>query len=69
MPSKLIFFFRLFIAICFIALAAVMLKYRTVTQLSDIQTYAFSALLLIYGVFRVYRAYKASEGAVNDSNS
>lgn len=68
MSSKLIFFFRLFISICFIVLAGVIFVYRNVTQLTDTQTYGFSALLLIYGIFRVYRAFKFSENAITDSN-
>lgn len=68
MSSKLIFFFRLFISICFIVLAGVVFVYRNVTQLTDTQTYGFSALLLIYGIFRVYRAFKSSENAITDSN-
>lgn len=64
MPSKLIFFFRLFIALCFIALAVVIYLYRNVTQLSEVQTYAFAGLLCIYGLFRVYRALKASEDII-----
>ena len=66
MPSKLIFFFRLFIASCFIVLAVVIYLYRNVTQLSEIQTYAFSGLLFIYGLFRVYRAFKAAEDVIEN---
>jgi uncharacterized membrane protein HdeD (DUF308 family) len=61
MTTKLIFYFRLFIALCFIALAVVIYLYRNVTQLSEMQTYAFAGLLCIYGFFRVYRAFKAAE--------
>lgn len=66
MPSKLIFFFRLFIALCFVALAVVIFLYRGITQLSEIQTYAFSALLFIYGIFRVYRAFKGGEDVIEN---
>jgi uncharacterized membrane protein HdeD (DUF308 family) len=68
MSTKLIFFFRLFISICFIVLAGVVFMYPNVTQLTDSQTYGFSALLFIYGIFRVYRAFKSSENAITDSN-
>ena len=66
MPSKLIFFFRLFIALCFIVLAVAIYLYRNVTQLSEIQTYAFVGLLCMYGLFRVYRAFKAAEDVIEN---
>lgn len=66
MSTKLIFFFRLFIALCFIALAIAIYLYRNVTQLSEIQTYAFAGLLCIYGFFRVYRAIKAAESVIEN---
>lgn len=66
MSSKLIFFFRLFIALCFIALAIAIYLYRNVTQLSEMQTYAFGGLLCIYGLFRVYRAFKAVENVIEN---
>ena len=66
MSSKLIFFFRLLIALCFIVLAVAIYLYRNVTQLSEIQTYAFSGLLFIYGLFRVYRAFKAAEDIIEN---
>ena len=64
MPTKLIFYFRLFIALCFIALAIAIYLYRNVTQLSEMQTYAFAGLLCIYGLFRVYRAIKGAEDII-----
>lgn len=61
MSDKLIFLFRFLIAIGFIILSIVIYFYRDVTGLSPTQTYIFSALLAVYGLFRVYRAYKAAE--------
>lgn len=55
------FYLRVFMAACFIVLAGCMLYYRAWTQLSDLQTYLFSALLLIYGIFRLYRAFNYSD--------
>lgn len=49
------------IAISFIVLGVCVLYYKSYTRLTDIQSYAFSALLFIYGLFRIYRAYKSSD--------
>jgi len=66
MPSKLIFYFRLLIALCFIALAVAIYIYKQSTQLSEVQTYAFSTLLFIYGIFRVYRAFISKEDVIEN---
>lgn len=64
MPSRFIFFFRFAIALGFLGLAIAIYVYRDMTGLSLMQTYTFSALLVIYGLFRVYRAYKAGEDVI-----
>lgn len=61
MSEKLILFFRMAIAISFVLLAVVIFIYREYTQLTDVQSYLFSGLLFLYGIFRVYRAYQAAE--------
>ncbi|MFY7861227.1 MAG: hypothetical protein ACOVP5_03295 [Chitinophagales bacterium] len=58
MSKKIAFYLRMFMAFCFILASISVLYYRESTHLSDMQTYAFSSLLFVYGVFRVVRAYK-----------
>jgi hypothetical protein len=59
MSKKIAFYLRMFMAFCFILASISVLYYRESSQLSAMQTYAFSGLLFVYGVFRVVRAYKS----------
>lgn len=61
MTPKFVFYLRIFMALCFIAMAGCTIYFKDKTQLSDTQTYLFAALLLVYGIFRIYRAYKFSD--------
>lgn len=61
MSFNFVFIFRLLIAISFIVFAIVLMLFRQYVELSDFQVYGFSALLIIYGFFRVYRAFKSKD--------
>ena len=61
MIAKLVLFVRFIIAISFIVIGVLNLVYRNYFQLPDIQAYGFSILLFVYGLFRIYRAYRSSD--------
>lgn len=61
MTPKFVMIFRMFMAICLVVLSGCVIYFKDYSSLTDVQTYAFSGLLFVYGLFRVYRAYKASD--------
>lgn len=61
MTPKFVFYLRMFMAICFLILSGCVLYYKHLTKLHDWQAYSFAGLLFVYGLFRIYRAYKFSD--------
>lgn len=68
MRSRIVFIFRFAIALGFIGMALAVYWFRQDTGLSNFQTYIFSVLLFIYGLFRVYRAYRAAEDVIPNND-
>ena len=56
--DKVMYFFRMTIAIAFIILGGVVVWIKDKTTLPEQNAYIFAVILVLYGFFRIYRARK-----------
>jgi hypothetical protein len=56
--QKVMYIFRMIIAVAFIILSAVVIWIKDKTTLPTSNAYFFAVILFLYGLFRIYRARK-----------
>jgi len=65
-PIKTLFIFKLIIALAFIILGIVAFFVKDKFEIPSLNMNLFSLLVIIYGIFRLYRAKQSYNQQVND---
>jgi hypothetical protein len=65
-PVQTLFIFKLIIALAFIILGIVAFFVKDKFEIPSLNVNLFSLLVIIYGIFRLYRAKKTYNQQVND---
>ena len=58
MPPKIVYFIRVTVAALFILFGVYVFFFRNKINLESPNNYIFSLLLIVYGIYRIYRAVK-----------